>query len=1153
MDVLVPNSVPASTAVTLNIYGVTNPSGGGLSVWTSSDPTQVSKSLGLKTATSIANLTVTPSSTAAGAEGVNDTISFTTSSKGALVGGWSKITVEGPPGTVFPGGCCGNGYYDVSVAGGAAATASPTFPEGLNVVDVLVPNSVPASTAVTLNIYGVTNPSGGGLSVWTSSDPTQVSKSLGLKTATSIANLTVTPSSTAAGAEGVNDTISFTTSSKGALVGGWSKITVEGPPGTVFPGGCCGNGYYDVSVAGGAAATASPTFPEGLNVVDVLVPNSVPASTVVTLNIYGVTNPSGGGLSVWTSSDPTQVSKSLGLKTATSIANLTVTPSSTAAGAEGVNDTISFTTSSKGALVGGWSKITVEGPPGTVFPQSNEYSVAVGGGAAVGTSWTVPAGRDVVDVLVPNSVSPGSTVTLSVAGVTNPGQGKQHFSVSTSSDWIAVSKSITFIGSTPALTSVSGASVVPSSASVGATAVTYKVTFTATSALPVNAGTPSNGGAIVLAAPFGTQFPHNSGDYAVADTTAGWSTTYVSDTESIANGGATVSINPLDAINAGDSITVVVSFVRNPEATGGSLSVSTTADPVPMSATLGLAAATSVSGASVVPSSASVGATAVTYKVTFTATSALPVNVGTPSNGGAIVLAAPFGTQFPHNYGDYAVADTTAGWSTTYVSDTESIANGGATVSINPLDAINAGDSITVVVSFVRNPEATGGSLSVSTTADPVPMSATLGLAVATSVSGASVVPLSASVGATAVTYKVTFTATSALPVNAGTPSNGGAIVLAAPFGTQFPHNSGDYAVADTTAGWSTTYVSDTESIANGGATVSINPLDAINAGDSITVVVSFVRNPEATGGSLSVSTTADPVPMSATLGLAAATSVSGASVVPSSASVGATAVTYKVTFTATSALPVNAGTPSNGGAIVLAAPFGTQFPHNSGDYAVADTTAGWSTTYVSDTESIANGGATVSINPLDAINAGDSITVVVSFVRNPEATGGSLSVSTTADPVPMSATLGLAAATSVSGASVVPSSASVGATAVTYKVTFTATSALPVNAGTPSNGGAIVLAAPLAPSSPTTTATTRSPTRPPGGRRPTSPTPSRSPTVGRRSASIRSTRSTPGTRSPWSSRSSATPRRPAAACRSPPRPTRSRCPRPSDWPRPLR
>ena len=140
-----------------------------------------------------------------------------------------------------------------------------------------------------------------------------------------------------------------------------------------------------------------------------------------------------------------------------------------------------------------------------------------------------------------------------------------------------------------------------------------------------------------------------------------------------------------------------------------------------MSATLGLAAATSVSGASVVPSSASVGATAVTYKVTFTATSALPVNAGTPSNGGAIVLAAPFGTQFPHNYGDYAVADTTAGWSTTYVSDTESIANGGATVSINPLDAINAGDSITVVVSLVEHP--TAGTFMLSTTADPTAIS----------------------------------------------------------------------------------------------------------------------------------------------------------------------------------------------------------------------------------------------------------------------------------------------------------------------------------------------------------------------------------------------------------------------------------------------
>ena len=913
-------------------------------------------------------------------------------------------------GTIFPGDCCGNGYYQVAVGSGGAAEANTTSPAGGNVVDVTVPNSAAASTAVTLTIYNVTNAATtGNLNVSTSSDPTSSSKPLGLTSTSSVSGLTVGLSSQAGGAEGVTYTVGFTTSSSGSLTGGWSKIILQAPVGTIFPGDCCGNGYYQVAVGSGGAAEANTTSPAGGNVVDVTVPNSAAASTAVTLTIYNVTNAATtGNLNVSTSSDPTSSSKPLGLTSTSSVSGLTVGLSSQAGGAEGVTYTVGFTTSSSGSLTGGWSKIILQAPVGTIFPGDccGNYSVSVAGGSAAGTSATIPAGGNVVDVVVPNNATASTAVSLTIHGVTNPGGGEFPFIASTSSDSTGNPYELTFTGAPISAASVTDVAVTPSSTSVGATGVTDKITFTATSAVSASSG------AIVLSAPFGTQFDTNDTDYAVADTTAGWSLPYNTGSLVFAEGGATVSFNPPQTINAGDAITLEISGIRNAQSTGGSLSVSTTADPVPVSASLGLAAATAVTDVAVTPSSTSVGATGVTDKITFTATSQVPVNVEDPSRSGAIVLSAPFGTQFDTNDTDYAVADTTAGWSLPYNTGSLVFAEGGATVSFNPPQTINAGDAITLEISGIRNAQSTGGSLSVSTTADPVPVSASLGLGAATAVTDVAVTPSSTSVGATGVTDKITFTATSQVPVNVEDPSRSGAIVLSAPFGTQFDTNDTDYAVADTTAGWSLPYNTGSLVFAEGGATVSFNPPQTINAGDAITLEISGIRNAQSTGGSLSVSTTADPVPVSASLGLAAATAVTDVAVTPSSTSVGATGVTDKITFTATSQVPVNVEDPSRSGAIVLSAPFGTQFDTNDTDYAVADTTAGWSLPYNTGSLVFAEGGATVSFNPPQTINAGDAITLEISGIGRVAA--GPIAISTTADPIPdSSGALGLPSAPS--------------------------------------------------------------------------------------------------------------------------------------------
>jgi hypothetical protein len=224
VDVTMPSSAGANTSVTITIYNVTNAaSNGNLSIWTSTDTTAASKALGLTAASSVSGLTVGLSSQAGGAEGVTYTVGFTTSATGVLTGGWSKITVQAPVGTIFPGDCCGNGSYTVSVAGGSATQADATIPSGGNVVDVTVPNNAAVSTAVTLTIDNVINPATtGNLNVWTSSDTTASSKSLGLNSASSVSGLTVGLSSHAGGAEDVTYTVGFTTSATGGLTGGWS-------------------------------------------------------------------------------------------------------------------------------------------------------------------------------------------------------------------------------------------------------------------------------------------------------------------------------------------------------------------------------------------------------------------------------------------------------------------------------------------------------------------------------------------------------------------------------------------------------------------------------------------------------------------------------------------------------------------------------------------------------------------------------------------------------------------------------------------------------------------------------------------------------------------------------------------------------------------
>ncbi len=150
---------------------------------------------------------------------------------------------------------------------------------------------------------------------------------------------------------------------------------------------------------------------------------------------------------------------------------------------------------------------------------------------------------------------------------------------------------------------------------------------------------------------------------------------------------------------------------------------------------IGVTAPTAVSNLTFTPSSTA-GANNFTYTYSFTATSALT------GGSSSIDLAAPAGTVLPggRGCGIYLVTDTTSGAAAGSCSDPNGLAydttaygGGSAQVVVsNPLN-IAAGDTVTVVVDGVTT---SASSVELSTSSDPIPVSATFGAQQSYAVSG---------------------------------------------------------------------------------------------------------------------------------------------------------------------------------------------------------------------------------------------------------------------------------------------------------------------------------------------------------------------------------------------------------------------------------
>jgi hypothetical protein len=436
------DTVATSTAVTVNLDGVTNPitpsTTDTVKVSTSSDTTVVtSPHYSVTGAHGVSNVTVTNTlpSTAAGAL-TSYTIRFKTSSSGALSGSAGSFVTIRPPSSSVLTDIIGGSV----VAGGRLAGDCRT-PTTSRVVRCYIATTVAARTAVVVTLAGVTNPttpsSKATVKVFTSSDTTAVtSHRYSVTAAQAVSDVTVTntPPSTAAGAL-TNYTIGFQTSTSGALSGSaGSFITITMPNGTGFSEL---NGSVVVGGTMVGFCVPNDVVPEVQ--CDVLSGVIVATSAAVTVDLDGVTDattPSATDtVTVSTSSDTTAVtSPPYPVTAARGVSNVTVALSSTLAHKTGVTYRIRFTTSSTGELDGSAGDfIDVKVPAGTGMGELTSTAVT-DDGRTVGDCAIQSLTQEQCSIFDGATVKAGDEVTVTLVGVTNPKRGSYQLKVSTSSD-----------------------------------------------------------------------------------------------------------------------------------------------------------------------------------------------------------------------------------------------------------------------------------------------------------------------------------------------------------------------------------------------------------------------------------------------------------------------------------------------------------------------------------------------------------------------------------------------------------------------------------------------------------------------------------------------------------------------------------------------
>ncbi|HXA34462.1 MAG TPA: hypothetical protein VNV87_19585, partial [Acidimicrobiales bacterium] len=470
-------SILAGSVLSIQINGLTNTSTTGSYT---STLTSFNGATAVDTGTTQA-LAVTPgaltrpywyaSSTTIGQTGSAYSYAFTTATASSL----SSVTMTVPPGT---GGTPAVGTVTGVPTGGTVALS------GQILTYSFTSTSVPASTAVTVQVTGLTNTNGGLSFSYGGEMATKNASAFvdggGLEALTfttgALSALSWSSSSNTVGATGSAYTFGFTAGTNISL----SSFTMSVPVGT---GGTPAVGAVSATDSGGHPITmGSPSVGlSGSTLTFSFSGNTnFPSGTVVSIEITGMTNTSVAGsypssIVTYTSQTflPPQIDSGLAPAvnfTATTLNGLSWAVSATATGATGVTYTYSFALSASATL----SSITMSAPPGTAGtptvgsvspPGIAGGSVSLSGGVI---TYTFPAA----------AVSSSSTITLVLNGITNTSTP----SVYAASVIANNGGSVVASGTTPAVSFTSGVlsalSWSASTTSTGATGVSYTYGFT---------------------------------------------------------------------------------------------------------------------------------------------------------------------------------------------------------------------------------------------------------------------------------------------------------------------------------------------------------------------------------------------------------------------------------------------------------------------------------------------------------------------------------------------------------------------------------------------------------------------------------------------------------------------------------------------------
>jgi hypothetical protein len=369
----------------------------------------------------------------------------------------------------------------------------------------------------------------------------------------------------------------------------WLQLTAPGPAaGFAFYNGEAG---YTVTVtpSGGSATTDALTgfyWAPGGATVDLELTTDILSGSTVTVTAEGTNGSTAGTTQAFTitkededvaaTTPPTFTTPSLTETTnavtfGSSVTAVTVTPSPSLAGASS-NYTVSFTAGTTGTPAAICLSETADS---TVFTNVSGALVTdtTGGWQYVPSTILHAAGAtntgcgtlfDIVLDLAGQTISAGDSVTVLLAGVTNPAaQTVSDFVVATTKDELTATAAPYAI----TVSEAAGISVTASPATVGSLS-----TYTISNIVVGSAGVLA-GQAITIATTTepgtDTVFPNNVLDYVITDTTTAAGSGTVSAPVPLTGGGTnTVTIDSPKALVAGDIISITVNDVINPTTSG---------------------------------------------------------------------------------------------------------------------------------------------------------------------------------------------------------------------------------------------------------------------------------------------------------------------------------------------------------------------------------------------------------------------------------------------------------------------------------------------------------------------------------------------------------------------------------------------------------